>query len=186
MQYKICPKCGSHLDFGETCSCGQKDGAALLEQDDPRNDLTANIISSLTQNVNTRRLAELKAFIDENGIPARDAVAVIHDKYPSFDKYLMSKLMKPEVYGVVLHPDGWVYLNDAYPNATFADSPSAAPKKPERRRLPCRIYGRLSARDYDRLQQYASEDGYLTIQEWLHAQVTEYLQTKEAEHGEHT
>lgn len=183
--FRTCPYCGANLDPGEICTCRQKDGAALLEQDDPKGTRTANIISSMTQNVNA--LTALRSFLSDNGIPIRDAIAVLSDAFPSFDKTVMSKCLKPEKYGVVLHPNGWVYLNDAYPDAIFSDSPSAtAAKKKERRRLPCRIYGRLSQSDFAKLQQYASEDGYLTIQNWLHAQVTAYLNTKEADNAGHS
>lgn len=39
MQYKICPECGDHLDFGEICDCRmttKKEEADLLAQIRPQ------------------------------------------------------------------------------------------------------------------------------------------------------
>lgn len=30
MKYKVCPYCGSHLDFGERCSCQQEPETAVV------------------------------------------------------------------------------------------------------------------------------------------------------------
>ena len=184
--YRICPRCGAHLDPGEICACGNKDEAALLEQDDPENSETANIITSATQNVNCELAHDLRGFVDANGIAPRDVVPVIRDQFPKFDKTLLSKCMSPRKYGVVLHPDGWAALHGAYPSASFVTQSGSKSSKVDRRRLPCRIYGRLSERSFNLLQQYIGADGYATIQDWLLEQVNLYIFAKERENAEHT
>ncbi len=32
MKYKICPICGSHLDFGETCDCTDEDATETARE----------------------------------------------------------------------------------------------------------------------------------------------------------
>ncbi len=34
MKYKICPICGSHLDFGESCDCGKGTTVGTAETED--------------------------------------------------------------------------------------------------------------------------------------------------------
>lgn len=36
MQYRICPECGAHLDFGERCDCHDKKEAAPLARERPQ------------------------------------------------------------------------------------------------------------------------------------------------------
>lgn len=105
--------------------------------------------------------------------PSADMVQTLRQLYPGFDASLLSKVERPHQYGVELCEPGMLALYAAY-------APLATPKrrKPSRRRLPCRIYGRLSEGAYSDLQEAIKADGYRTMQDWLLVMVRKYLAAK--------
>lgn len=115
---------------------------------------------------------ELKKLRTGRSIPAKDIVAVIQARYPSFDKTMLSKCENGAKYGVSLPADA----RDAVIDALAPDAKEAIRRR--RRgghRLTCRIHARLDDADYEALQQQIKADGYATMQDWLSHAVKEYL-----------
>lgn len=81
----------------------------------------------------------------------------IRYEYPGFDIYLLSKVCNENRYGVRL-------LARARELACAA---IGVPGRPDRRRLPCRVYCRLSRTQYARLQTAQRAQGYATMQDAL-------------------
>lgn len=136
-------------------------------------------------------MADLKAALTNAGIAPKDAVRVVKARFPSFDKTLLSKCVKPEKYGVVLHPDGYLELNRIFPSVGLApvveadteDAPTLEPsvkKRSSGHRLKSRISCRLEDAEYEQLQRHVRADGFDTMQAWLTYKVRRYLQRKAA------
>lgn len=122
-----------------------------------------------------------------------DMVELVAAKFPSFDLTSLSKCLKPEKYGIVLHPDGFAAIAEAF--FTRQDPPEPETKSeriytagapvlqkksnPENRKFNNRISGRLPDDKYTRLQALMREDGYMTTQDWILAQVDEYIFRRE-------
>ena len=97
------------------------------------------------------------------GISHKSMVELMRTEFPRFDSPLLSKCRRPDLYGVVLHPDGYRILGE-FPN-----------KRRENRKLKRRIYGRLTEDEYEKLVAYIAKDGYKNIQEFIRDKVQEYL-----------
>lgn len=118
-------------------------------------------------------MLDVKAFREERSLTAAQMVQVVREQYPKYDKYMHSKVERPEEYGVRLVNDAERLLEEAFsrtaPNARRKDS----------RRLPQRIQCRLSKKDYARLQQALKRAGYDTIQAGLAFIISHYLEQTE-------
>lgn len=115
--------------------------------------------------------------ISAKGISSTDIVDTVKERYPKFDKPLLSKCKNGNVYGIDLRPDAMQELETKY-------IPETA-EKPRRKRdssghkLTCRIQCRLPDGQFDALQRYIRADGYKTMQDWMSKQVEKYLKQKE-------
>lgn len=87
----------------------KESGAALLEQDDPKENTSLPILSPNGESVKSH---DLKKILELAGISPKRAVGILREKFPSLDKTVLSKCCKPEKYGCVLHPDGFQVLID--------------------------------------------------------------------------
>ncbi len=87
----------------------KESGAALLEQDDPKEKTSLPILSPNGESVKSH---DLKKILELAGISPKRAVDLLRKKFPSLDKTVLSKCCKPEKYGCVLHPDGFRVLVD--------------------------------------------------------------------------
>ena len=119
---------------------------------------------------------DLKQLRVAKQIPGKDMVAVVQRRYPKFDKTMLSKCENGSVYGVMLRPDASEDLLQAFDAERITAAP---PVKKCRHRLTCRISARLEDADYAALQQYSSEDGYATMQDWITDIVRAYIKSKE-------
>lgn len=102
----------------------------------------------------------------------REAVAIMRERYPKFDRSLLTKATNSDRYGVVIHPEGEARLRNRFP-AVFGRQlaqPDMA-NKPRRKsgghRLTCRVQCRLEDEVYLDLLRLIKEDGYSTVQSWL-------------------
>lgn len=107
-------------------------------------------------------------------------VRVVRERYPKYDKYLNSKVERPEKYGVRLVNDAERILETAFQKT------ASAPRKPDRRRLPRRIQCRLSRAHFERLQQAFNVAGFDTIQSGLQYLVINFLNEGERKGLWHT
>lgn len=146
----------------------------LLQQNHPQEKESDNSIPSTAEKVKpSNPLRDLRL---QSGVSVKDMVEVVQTIYPKYDKTLQSKCENGADYGVELKADAMEALRDAF----LPSSEGSAPVKKENRRLTCRIYGRLTDKAYEQLQQAMEIDGYATTQDWMTAVVGWYLRTKEA------
>lgn len=121
-------------------------------------------------------MLQVKAFREERGITCGQIVGVVREQYPKYDKYLHSKVERPEEYGVRLVNGAERLLEEAFAKT------APTPDKRDRRRLPARIQCRLSKTEYGRLQQALKRAGFDTIQAGLAYIINCYLE-QEDKHG---
>lgn len=126
---------------------------------------------------------DLKEFLVQSGTQPKDAVKAIRGLFPSFDKTLLSKCMRPWKYGVVLHQDGFRLLRTLYPQIPEAagvdgENLRVRSRRSGKHKFTCRVQGRLSDAKFRLLQRAISEDGYATVNEWVVKQVDNYLEKK--------
>ena len=110
-----------------------------------------------------RKMNDLKGMMRVKNISSRSMVELMRTEFPRFDKTLLSKCRRPDLYGVVLHPRGYDILGE------FPD------RKPENRKLKNRITIRMTEDEAKKLLAYAAKDGYKSIQDWGRDKVQEYI-----------
>ena len=152
-----------------------ENGAALLAQDDSKAKNHACILQAFDAAV---KVHDLKSALGLLEMKPQDTVELMRGMFPSFDKTVLSKCNKPEKYGCVLHPAGYDVLRSIAAEAEEASQEAPPePQKPKRFRhkLTRQVSGRLSERKYEALQHYIRLDGYETTQDWVTAQVDNYI-----------
>lgn len=102
---------------------GEKERAALLAQTRPKAIYPADILSAIEAPV---KRDELKRAIEAAKLTPREVVEIVSALFPSFDKTMLSKCMKPQKYGVVLHPDGLAAIKDRAPSETVPEKGAVA------------------------------------------------------------
>ena len=154
-----------------------ENGAALLAQDDSKAKNHTRILQAFDAAV---KVHDLKSALGMLEMKPQDTVELMRGMFPSFDKTVLSKCNKPEKYGCVLHPAGYDVLRSMAAEAeeTSQQETPPEPQKPKKRfrhKLTRQVSGRLSERKYEALQHYIRLDGYETTQDWVTAQVDNYI-----------
>lgn len=135
---------------------------------------------------------ELRDLRITRGLTAPQMVAVVQRLYPKYDKPLQSKCEHGDEYGIDLRRDALDALKAEFtPGTEQIETETAGQnertqdklRRTENRRLPCRIYGRLSKTAYTELQQAIRADGYVTIQAWMENAVERYLAERRGRYG---
>ncbi len=118
---------------------------------------------------------------DKNSTSAQrkaDIAAVKAAGFVGYDKTLHSKCGRPDYYGIMRVPDAEAAISKE------AQKTPVNARKPEKRKLPYRIQGRLSVRQNDLLQRALKASTHKTVQEFISAAVMRYadeiLSTKKA------
>lgn len=164
----------------------KKEEAALLAQSDPKERDLKGILPQFQAAVKAHDLRTAIAVLD---LPPKDAVDLLRQSFPSFDKTVLSKCCNPDKYGCVLHPDGYTVLRELIKDGGEAEPAQEEPPAPRKRRkssahkFTCRVAGRLPDEKYLRLQRYIRMEGYETTQDWVTAQVDAYLKEMEVKYG---
>ena len=114
-------------------------------------------------------MLQVKEFREERGLSSRDMVSVLHETFPGYDKYLHSKVERPDKYGIRLVNEAERLLQDAFV------STHQEVKKRDTRRLPCRVQCRMSKTKLERLQQALKADGFDTVQAGIAYVIDKYL-----------
>ena len=124
---------------------------------------------------------DVRAFQEGIGIRPKELIGVLRERYPKYDKSLHSKVCSPEKYGVRLLEQAEQLLLEE-----FGTGPECSPQtgqenavKRDKRRLPCRIYARLTESEYAALQQAIKASGCLTVQEYLRKLIKKDLKRRE-------
>lgn len=124
---------------------------------------------------------DVRAFQERTGTRPKEIVKVLRERYPKYDKSLHSKVCSPEKYGVRLLEEAERLLWDE-----FGTDPECSPQteqgnavKRDKRRLPRRIYARLTESEYAALQQAIKASGCLTAQEYLRKLIRKDLKRRE-------
>lgn len=181
MQYKICPDCGAHLDFGERCDCQDKAKDAPDAPGTPsvENGSVADTrVAHRAPNVNDcLRLREIRT---DTGAMAKDAALVVRDVFPKFNRQLLAQCEAWKKYGVIIHPDALGVICAAY-GVSLPDSSAEAvitahsPCKQANRKLARKLTFRMKDEDYALLEQRVKESGCQSSQEWLYEVVLKAL-----------
>lgn len=102
----------------------KKEWAAVLAHNDPKaNNLDASI-STIESAVKEN---ELRMVIDTAHLSPKQVVECVRALFPSFDKTMLSKCMKPEKYGVVIHPLGLAAITGDIPQKIPDNSAKGEP-----------------------------------------------------------
>lgn len=113
---------------------------------------------------------DVKEFRLKKGLGPKELVQVVREIYPCYDRYLQSKVEHPEKYGIRL-------LQDAEDEIVKTYSKTAdAPRKPEKRRLRCRLTVRTTKKVYAQLQRVLKRKGFETVQAGLTHIINAYLE----------
>ena len=123
-------------------------------------------------------MIQMKEFRESRNLSPREIVELVQEDAPGFDKYLLSKVERPEKYGIRLLNEIEQNLAEAFPLTV----PEA--RKPDRRKNPCRLYCRLGKRMYGQLQRAFQADGFKTTQDGLVYIISKYLEGKDVGEAE--
>lgn len=186
MKFRTCPDCGAALDHGERCDCQdeKKDAPAGTGAPLGGNDWTRDSASSISDPyADVKNLLRIKELREDSGAMAKDMALVIRDKFPKFNRQLLSQCEQWDKYGVVIHPDGLRAICDAYDLKLTAapdipitvEGEAPAPKKVENRKLGRKVTFRVTNGDFEVLQKRVQEDGFESVQAWLYSKITELL-----------
>ena len=118
-------------------------------------------------------MIQMKEFREGLNLSQRDIINVVQESAPGFDKYLLSKVERPEKYGIRLLNEIEQTLVEAFPQT------APEPRKPDRRKNPCRLYCRVGKRMYGQLQRALQADGFKTVQDGLVYIIGKYLEGKD-------
>ena len=160
----------------------KKSEAVVLAHGDPKDKSSVHILADSPGTVN-----DLRALMVSGGLAPRDAVAVLRQIFPLMDKSTLSKCCNPDKYGCVLHPDGYALILQLL--GLSAQQAPEVPERPQerrradRRKLTCRVAGRLPDAKYATLQRYLRMEGYETTQDWVTAQVDKFIERMEVKYG---
>lgn len=100
----------------------------------------------------------------------KEIVTVLKARYPKYDKYLHSKVCRPEKHGIKLIPQAERILRDS-----FKINEKCHKFKDNHTRVH-QITFRPENGQYDALQQARNEDGFATWQAFFQNLVDEYLE----------
>lgn len=120
-------------------------------------------------------MIQMKEFREGLNLSQRDIIDVVQESAPGFDKYLLSKVERPEKYGIRLLNEIEQTLVEAFPQT------APEPRKPDRRKNPCRLYCRVGKRMYGQLQRALQADGFKTTQDGLVYIISKYLEGRDGE-----
>ncbi len=123
-------------------------------------------------------MIQMKEFREGLNLSQRDIIDVVQESAPGFDKYLLSKVERPEKYGIRLLNEIEQTLVEAFPQT------APEPRKPDRRKNPCRLYCRVGKRMYGQLQRALQADGFKTVQDGLVYIIGKYLEGKDGGEAE--
>lgn len=124
---------------------------------------------------------DVRAFQEGIGIRPKELIGVLRERYPKYDKSLHSKVCSPEKYGVRLLEQAEQLLLEEFGTGTECSPQTGQGNavKRDKRRLPCRIYARLTESEYAALQQAIKASGCLTVQEYLRKLIRKDLKRRE-------
>lgn len=153
---------------------GQKERAASAEANTaPKKN---NCKHSLTPwgRVCQEQGGKLRSLRLEKRLSLAEMARVVRRRYPKCERTLINKCEHGDQYGVQLKAQAMRDLMAEFAPEELSVCGEKAARR-EFRRLPFRIYGRLSKSDYEALQRAMRADGYATVQEWILAAVRRYL-----------
>ena len=182
---RTCPDCGCTLDPCEVCDCQTKkeDVPAGTGTPSGGNDCSVSTLSISSPYLDVNNLVRIKDLREDAGAMAKDIALVIREKFPKFNRQLLSQCEQYEKYGVILHPDGLKAFCEAYgiklQLQPAEEDPEPGPEPPVKKQVHRKLERKLTVRvttgDYERLEKRLQDDGYDTLQAWLYAIIKNYL-----------
>ena len=113
-----------------------------------------------------------------------EIVPIIKELYPKYDAQLHSKVERPDSYGIDLRHDAEAAVRKYFGQPAEEPKPATpgislkTSRKPDYHRKPCSVRCRLTQEEYDHLQTIIQQDGYSTVQEWLHQLIFRHLKRR--------
>ena len=115
---------------------------------------------------------DVREFRLGKGLQSQEIVKVVNKMYPRYDKYLQSKVERPEKYGIRLTAEAEKLLEEVFGSGMYA------PRKKEKRRLAYRLSFRTTKTVYTQLQYILKSEGFNTIQACLTHIVNFYFENQ--------
>ncbi|MEG1758428.1 MAG: hypothetical protein RR235_08240 [Oscillospiraceae bacterium] len=170
--YKKCPKCGSRLDPGESCDCGNELKRGNEQNAEPRH--------GERPPKSDEGDFDLKAYREAKGIKQQEIVDLVATRYPKFKKPVASSCENAN-YGTTLRRGATQLILNTF--GEICDNDSAAKKAPriERRRLGGKFTFRIEKERTGRLELHYRADGFDTFQAFAYFWLSSYLKVKDKE-----
>ena len=115
-------------------------------------------------------MLDVRQFRESRGITSKDMVEVAREQFPKYDKYLHSKVERPNDYGI--RPV--LALESAWESAFASTTPQC--RRKDNRRLKARIQCRMTEREYEALQRRFKAQGFDTMQDGVKYIIGRYLE----------
>lgn len=124
---------------------------------------------------------DVRAFQESIGVRPKKLIGTLREHYPKYDKSMHSKVCSPEKYGVRLVEQAEQLLLEEFGTGSECSPQTGQGNavKRDKRRLPRRIYARLTESEYAALQQAIKASGCLTVQEYLRKLIRKDLKRRE-------
>jgi len=104
----------------------------------------------------------------------KEIVKIIREHYPKYDKFLHSKVKRPELYAIRLIEEAEKLISPEKPQEA---------RRADRHRLRCRVSCRLSERKKRRLQQALRKYGITSMQDGLNYIIDQFLEEEKCQTG---
>ena len=156
MKYRVCERCGAHLDFGEICDCKKDEADATAITTTSEETGATERISQTTDYV--KAAMDLATILRETRVKYRDIAETVKDVFPKFNPQLLTACANWQTYDV------------------------QTMKKKEHRKLDRRITFRVTTANFERIERNMERTGANTLQEYIAAAVSAY--NKAVENGD--
>jgi hypothetical protein len=110
------------------------------------------------------------------GVPDKETIKTIKDRFSGYDKYIHAKVKRPAKYGITHTAEVQALINTTYGlNAVQAPTPRRKDTHRYTRKIACRLPDEIA----DKLQLYKKADGYVRDQDLLMKLITDYIDRKD-------
>lgn len=186
MKFRECPECGAALDPGEKCDCQNEKESVPAATGTPSggNDCRRESTCILADPfLDVKNLLRLKEILESTGALGKDAAMIIRERFPKFNRQLLSQCGQWDKYGIICHPDVLRIICEVYKIQLSipADDPveikaeDTAPKKTENRKLDRKFTLRTTVVKYSRIQKIIEKKGFKSLQDWFNAMLDDLL-----------
>lgn len=99
----------------------------------------------------------------ENCTATKDVIEAIQELYPKYDKYLHSKVVNGEQYGIQIRDDAYKMLGEKF------GVKKKQKKSKDYHKLRHQVKCRITPNDYELIMEQIKQSDFDTMQDWLHS-----------------